>query len=105
MARAFNGDGDLALMARAGPRLAAGPDFAPLVDQAAQQLGVFVINGLVFFSAELANAHPADGATATIIAFFFAFIIPPPAVPTFLIHNRLHLLFPLPVAGMGESLN
>jgi|GEM_PF-6959296 len=94
MPRALNGHRDFALMARAGPRLTAWPNLAALVNQAAQQIEVFVIDRLVFFSAKLADAHPTDGATAMIIALFFAFVIPPPAIPTFLIHSDLHLLFP-----------
>lgn len=94
MPRALNGHRDLALMARASPRLTARPNLAALVNQAAQQIEVFVIDRLVFFSAKLADPHPADGATAMIIALFFAFIISTSAVPAFLIHSDLHLLFP-----------
>jgi hypothetical protein len=51
---------ELTLMLRAGPRLAAWPDFAVFGYEAAQEIGLFVINSRVFIRAELADFRPGD---------------------------------------------
>src|SRR3989304_1851064 len=64
---ALDGDRQQALMAGARARLAARPNLAAFVHEAAQQIGLLVIDALAFFDPEPANlgrapktlAHPA----------------------------------------------
>ena len=77
MASALNRLGHAPLVAGASAGLPAGADLSPIGNQAAEHVHVLVIDRLVLFGAELADAYPAGPSASTIFALIVpAFIVP-----------------------------
>ncbi len=68
MAGAFDGRGQVALMARARAGLAARANLAALTDEAAQHIGLLVVNALDLVDAELAHLGARGEFAATALA-------------------------------------
>src|SRR5262249_4736326 len=78
-------------MARTGAGLPARANLAAVRYQAAQQIHVLVVDGLVLLGAELAHAHAAHAAAAAVFAFFFAALVVTAARAPFLFHRSFHV--------------
>ena len=66
MTRPLDGGCQIALMARAGAGLAARTNFTPFADEAAQHIGLFVVDGLDLIDAKLANFGARLGTTVSV---------------------------------------